>query len=237
MKKIIMSRFPGLGDAMQFSMLPRRFTELGDEVYISSRSPYRNPEIPRLVWETNPYVKGYTDEEPNAGDGGGAILQHKTGQLLWNWEAAHGLTPQTKYPELYYEPKLIKAVEGKVLVDITSTSGKDMYEPDPIRDYLAAHTKKENVEVCLFSTGISIPMLLVDGYSMLFVEDIFHYCDLIYSAKKFITLHSGGMVLASALQKHKPIDCDCLMTRHPVHLYGLTTKHHCYDNINYITIC
>jgi hypothetical protein len=146
------------------------------------------------------------------------------------------LPPYSKYPEIYYEPKKIIDVSGKTLVDITSTSGQGMYEPEQIRKYVNEFCPQETSVVACFQSGIAIPMLLVDGYPMVFVNSIFHYCDLIASCKKFVVLHSGGMVMASALQEYGHIDCDCLISSHPIHTVGQLRKHHFYDNINYISI-
>lgn len=238
MDKIILSFFPGVGDVCQFSTLPRRFAELGHRVFISNRSTYRNADIGKLVWELNPFISGISEDAPNCGDGALVNIDFtKHDTFLGCWEAAHGLPePYSKYPELYYTPKIIKELADKTLIDVTSTSGKNIYEAEPIRKYINEHTNKEDSLVCTFNNGIAFPMLLVDGYPCVFSENIFHYCDLIASCKKFVVLHSGGMVIASALQKYKPITCDCLVTFHPIHVNGYARKHHFYDNINYIWI-
>ena len=66
-KKILYQPWGGLGDNLQYSTLPELYNTLGHEFYISSKNVYRNPEIYKLVWELNPYVKGISDEEYNVG--------------------------------------------------------------------------------------------------------------------------------------------------------------------------
>ena len=69
MKRIIQPFFGGMGDSLEHSHLPRRFSEQGDEVYLSSRAQLRNTQIKKLVWDMNPFIKGLSDDEPNAGSG------------------------------------------------------------------------------------------------------------------------------------------------------------------------
>jgi len=237
--KIISSFFGGIGDNLQFSTLPRRFTELGHKVYLSDKCAFRNPEIQTLCWLDNPYILGETDQPSNCGDAHGLVIRHSEHGFLYDWEVAHNLpAPYSKYPEIYYVPKTIKEVENNILLDVTGTSAtiQGVYDSIRLAHFLKEHYAKECITVCLFQEGISHPILLLDGYDMIFVKDIFHYTDLIFSCKKFVCLHSGGMVLTSALKRQKNIDCDCLVTLHPIHVNGFNNKHHFYDNINYIWI-
>ena len=235
-KKIIRSWFGGLGDNLQHSWMPAAFSKLGYSVYVSNEIPYRNPEIKQFVWGLNPFVDGFTDEPANCGDIPG-VLYHDYGLgCIGNWQKVHGIEPTEKYPIVYYLPSWIQNISHKVLVDATSTSGQNIYESEKIRKYLQDHYNKEEIEVCVFSDGIFIPMLLLDGYTMRFVGSLNEYADLIHSCKKYVTLHAGGMVLASALKRNKNIDCDCLVTFHPIHINAFNSKHYFFDNINYIWI-
>lgn len=236
--KILYYEWGGLGDALQFSTLPRRFSELGYKFYIASSSHYRNSEIKQLVWDMNPYVVGESDKEPNCGGvASTAIDLQKTDSFLANWEISHGLpAPYSKYPEVYYQPKINNELSGKTFIDITCTSGQQFYDANAIREYLKDNVDTHNSILACFHDGIGIPMLLVDNYEFLVIQDIFHYCDVIASCRKFICLHSGGMALASALKKYQPIDCDCLVSKHPIYTVAMLNHHHFYDNINYITI-
>jgi len=237
--KIVSSYFGGIGDNLQITSTVRRFAELGHRVYLSDKCAFRNPEIKQLVWGYNPYIAGESPDPPNVGDGACINLRHISDGFMANWEIAHGLpAPYSKYPEIYYAPKTIKEVENRILLDVTGTSAtvRGVYDSIKLAQFLKDHYAKDDITVCLFQEGISHPILLLDGYDMIFIKDIFHYTDLIFSCKKFVCLHSGGMVLTSALKKQKDIDCDCLVSSHPIHTDGALNHHHFYDNINYITI-
>jgi hypothetical protein len=235
--KILYSGWGGLGDIAQFSSLPRRFTELGHAVYLSSRTTFRNPEIKGLFIDLNPYILGISDLEPNCGNPiDGIEYKDVCGNFIMNWEFVHGLSPETMYPELYYSPKYVKSISDRILLDVTATSAapQNIYDPEKLRLFIQNNYEKDKITLCCFHDGIANPLLLLDGYDMVFVESIFHYCDLIHSCKKFVSLHSGGMVLASALKKHCNIDADCLITHSPFHELAILKHHHFYDNINYI---
>jgi hypothetical protein len=235
--KILYSGWGGIGDVLQFSSLPRRFTELGHAVYLSSKTPFRNPEIKELTINLNPYIVGVSDAEPNCGNPVyGIIYQDVCGNFIMNWEVAHGLTPETMYPELYYPPQLVNSISDRILLDVTATSAapQNIYDAEKLRSFIQNTYDRDKITVCCFHDGIANPLLLLDGYDMVFVENIFHYCCLIHSCKKFVSLHSGGMVLASALKKYGDIDADCIITHSPFHKLALLKHHHFYDNINYI---
>lgn len=234
---IIRSWYGGLGDNLQHSTLPRRFSELGHDVYISNQIPYRNPEIKDLVWGLNPYVKGYSDAEPNAGDI--ESIQYKQMGLgfLGNWEKAHGLEPPYSIiPDLYYQPKEVKEIQGKTLVDITVISAKAAYKEEKLRDYLTLNYPKEDVVICLFHDGLTYPMFLLHSYNIIFVENIYRYFDLIYSCEKFVCLFSGGNAAAASLFKYKPIKVDCLCADFPTIRTAEIISLHRYEGINYIWI-
>lgn len=235
--KIISSFFGGVGDNLQFSTLPRRFSELGHKVYLSDKSTFRNSGIKELVWGHNPYILGEVKADANCGDGASSMkLIHTTDSFIGNWELAHGLEPTGKFPEIYYKPSFDKSVSNKVLMDITATSGKKYYDTKALKEFLNRNYTMKNIMVCCFYDGISSPILPMEEYSVINIANIFHYCNLIHSCEKFITLHSGGMVIASALKKYGNIDVDCLVTKLPVHVDGFLNHHHFYDNINYLWI-
>ena len=62
---IIRVRHGGLGDHLFWSHLPRIAKTVGGykRVYISNLSEYRHPDYRKLVWELNPFVDGFCDED------------------------------------------------------------------------------------------------------------------------------------------------------------------------------
>ena len=51
----------GLGDNLQFTTLPKLFSEKGIDFFLSQSNTYRNSEIYDFCWAKNPYVKGVSN--------------------------------------------------------------------------------------------------------------------------------------------------------------------------------
>lgn len=228
MKKIIQPFFGGLGDSLQFSTLPRRLTEQGHEVYISSATQYRNEGIKQLVWDKNPYIKGESSDPANAGDTAVPYRNDHKG-FISSWERVHGLeAPYSYYPEVYYTPNFRENLRDTILIDISATSLFDDYNKKQLKRFI--HTQYGDKLVIVLNNGSQL--LKLEDFVHVTVPDIFAYCDMIHSCKKFVCLFSGGSVLASALGAYT----DCIVTHHPkthsCELQGL----YFFDNINYIWI-
>src|SRR5665213_1467512 len=61
---IIQSGYAGLGDNLFLSHIPRIAKQSGqyEKVFVSNHSAFRDPACRMLVWESNRYVDGFTDE-------------------------------------------------------------------------------------------------------------------------------------------------------------------------------
>lgn len=237
--KILYSGWGGMGDIAQFSTLPRKFSELGHKVYLSSKIEFRNEGIKQLWIDLNPYILGTSDVEPNCGNPiDGIKYADVCGNFIMNWEYVHGLQPTSRYPDIYYEPKRLDSVSDRILLDVTAITAKSqgVYNPEQIREFVRINYDKDAISICCFENGVGDGVVLLEGYDMIFVKSIFHYADLIHSCGKFVCLHSGGMVLASALKKYGDIDVDCLITHNKFHELAILRHHHFYDNINYVWI-
>lgn len=215
MEKIIRIWHNGIGDSLQFSMLPRRFSQLGHDVYISDKSPFRNSEIYDLIWGMNPYVKGISKKEANCGEIPKNVYNNTENNFIKNWERINGLEPESETPEIYYKPKYKDEYKDTVLASIGSIALHDEYNMDDVMDYVG---KFKNLYI---------------GWFM----DLYDFCDAIYSCKKYICLSSGGNSLASALKKYKEIDVECLVPEKSEMIKNMASrKHFFYDNIKYVWI-
>mgnify|MGYP006220701545 FL=1 len=236
----------GLGDALQFSTLPEEFEkQQGRKTYIVADAPFRNEGIYDLVWDKNPYVHGKKFGEWNAGDlpsipyrEDGFLEENGTGNMIPNWEKFHGLQPTNKYPKIYYEPEKDKGVKDLFIVDFTSTTVSD--DPEKLSEVLQTLRKEYsdkkfisvefsdiNVKNC-FSDDISF-----DGY--IEVENIFRYCDLISSVYGYVSLHSGGTHLSSALKEYSPnLNSICILSKEWYNEHEVLDNHFLFDNIKYL---
>jgi hypothetical protein len=222
---VIYQPWGGLGDNLQFSTLPKLYSELGYDVYISVSNVYRNPEIYDIVWKNNPYIKGISDLTPNAGSCKGCdyISQH----YIKNIELSHNITHGTeKYPMIYYTPKKIESLYNTIIYDTTSTSST--YSDDFIKTRFTSileqynNCEKKQIYFKKIQNRI-IPELQTD---MIEVDDIYHYCDIIFSCKAFICTFSGSAVLASAIKNNRSTP--------EIYCFHNKTEHiYIFDNIQY----
>lgn len=188
----------GLGDHLFYSHLPRIAKETGafTEVYISSHSIFRNQQNRRLVWETNPYLDGFTDEK------GIFHLPDILGNdenLLDRIMLSYGLDDGKRFhePEIYYKPAPKKGLEAAVIYDpnFISYTG-DLANGQPIEQWL--HQNRETVHFqmkqlnkrCL---GINTAL------GTLSADSLFDFCSILVSAKHMYCLTTGTPTLAAAL--------------------------------------
>jgi hypothetical protein len=198
MKEIgIKAYFGGLGDSLQFSTLPRRFSELGYEVYLVNDAPFRSIETKELVWDNNPYILGQKNVEWRLGDTPGTVYENKFDSFIKNWEYIHGLTPINDFPEIYYEPLWVDNIEG--IIDISSISITYNIPTliDAIRNYILLNYPTLN-----FKLVSSKYNKIADnhGFEVIEVESLKNYVDIINSCKVFISVNSGSHSLAAGLR-------------------------------------
>ena len=226
-KVIVISQpWGGLGDNLQYSTLPEIYTKLGHDVYISKNNKYSNSEIYDLVWKLNPYIKGESDIEPNAG----SCMQHIEYDInhINNVVLSHGLTDSTyTYPLIYYKPKKIEELSNTLLYDITSISQQfsDEYIYSTFTSLFNKHTELDKKRIVFKNINNRITPDF--NTNTIQVNDIFEYCDIIYSCKVFVCLHSGSSVLASAIKQD-----NILPEIYCCHYRSL--KCFIFNNINYV---
>jgi hypothetical protein len=195
MDKIILNGYGGgLGDWLQYSTIPELAYKNGVDCYIYSNAPFRNEQTLNLLLK-NPYLKGLTDELPNGGSMLYRTWDPELNNIIKIQEYNHGFHPLNIKPIIYYQPKLLKNFLNKEIVDFNSISTDGLYNQEKIQNYL---------------DGLSSDTILLNnknyklnGKINYFTKDIFGYCDVIYSCKKFICLHSGGSTLTSAISRFR----------------------------------
>lgn len=204
MKKFIIElKFGGLGDHLFFSHIPRIAKTLYDYdlVYISNKSEIRSDSTKKLVWDLNPYVDGYTDEE-------GVFFNmdifnsHMSGtNILDKVMLAYGFEDNIRFhePEIYYEPNLIKEYQSSVIFDPNYISNIGLVSHKKLNLYLSEF---DNLTIM---KKINRTVKLMNDYKTIEAFDIFSYCDIIYSCKSFVCMTSGGATLSAALNKNATV--------------------------------
>lgn len=196
----------GLGDWMLYSTLPRRFTELGHKVYVSSQNLARNPEISDLVFAMNKYVLADSDKQENAGYRNQGLFYEIANKFpvgsIEAMERAHGLPPPYSLaPEIHYKPQpFVIDLSQAVLVDYGAVSSNLKIEAlqafHPLMQfrfegrqmYMVAH------EDALLATTPAL-----DGPRIV-MHSIFQYADALASCYAWVGSEAGGQSLAAAVR-------------------------------------
>ncbi len=219
-EEIIFSQpWGGLGDNLQFSTLPRLYHQAGYDFYISNQNTLRNSEIFNMVWESNPYVKGVSDEPPNAGypahpaDRG----DFKEYNIITAWEKSHGFEDGRpfKTPELYHIPEIVESVRGKTIIELGAVCLEGKYDMQKVAEYIDKNYKddypllisrKDNPRLHnTFGAKVVDHVIEYDKYQ--------DYLNILSSCRNLVCLFSGTAAVASALDPHDMIDKKCLYHR------------------------
>lgn len=223
----IASYHNGLGDCLQHSTLPERLSNYGHKVRLYTGSdvmPFRNPEIRKLVWDMNPFVKGESKTGWNLGDVPERPYVNNHNDFIKNWESIFGLKPENSLPKIYYKPKR-RNIEG--VIELSAISLK--YESEKvIKSVERLLEKKSYVQIVSDHQDCVIPI----NVPQLKVKSLFEVCDLIYSCSHLITLNSGVHSLAAAIRRMSDFKQDCLL---PEKDYGwiMESKKFIYPEIKY----
>lgn len=212
MDLIIDNFWGGLGDWLSISTLPEEFSKCGHAVYLNESAVFRNDEI-RELFLLNPFIKGVKAGEPSIGDfpGKTPTYQDTTGNHIKNWEVSHRLPGQHEFPKIYYEPKSQQA-NNLVLVDTTAISADYdqckleeilpmAYDSFPQAQFMSVEfrTMMNSPERDKFHGG-KHSSYKSGVFETLVIGSIFEYCDWIASAVGYVSLHSGGHSLATAVK-------------------------------------
>ena len=243
--KIILDRWQGLGDNLQISTIPRRmFEKYGEKcVWISDATFYRNPEIRGLVWESNPYVAGFTDEP---GESKRGLINFGNYNWIEMWERIYGLEePYSSKPEIYVSGfKDTFNVSSSVVIDISYSEESLTVNQKHFPQFLEKHRafikdlykSLENKSVYKvinpnLSKQASVDLIAAlcpeIETKVLQVTNIKEYCEVISNCSNFVSTHSGNHSLAAALRQFSV----CLI---PANYYH--GKYFTYPNVKYVLL-
>ncbi len=230
----------GLGDNLQLSTLPEEFyKQQGRTTYLWDDARFRNDDIKKLIWDFNPYVKLSKTGSPwNAGDLPNLNYHNISGDHISNIEELHGLKPTNKYPKIYYRPKIESNLSDVFLVDFTSISiDYPTYKLlNKLEEIKETYPNKRFLEVT-FSKNLNNQGKL-NQYEMnlekIVVDNIFDYCDYMYSSFGIVALSSGASHLSSAIMEYKScLKSICIMEEKWYNKHMDIGKLFIFDNIEY----
>jgi len=186
----------GLGDHLFWSHIPKAAKKFGiKKVFLANASAFRNEDY-RQIWTLNPYFDGFTGKDT---DKRVPVASVPPDQNLLDFHMLGlGVDDQERFhePEFYYQPKLRPEFQDLVIYDPNYLSGVGNIQSDRIRWYLKNHGITVDAETPPRSKHYSLGTTRTVE-----TPSLFDYCDMIYSARKFLCLTSGGATLAAALNK------------------------------------
>lgn len=234
----------GLGDNLQFTTLPRLYSQRGIEFYLSNTNRYMNEDIYDVVWKYNPYVKGISDDPPNIGAGAPNLPSGVCDNVISASEIRHGFSGDGRYPEIYYKPNKLNELYNTTIVDFSaiSTLKYGLYNMDSLFKQIENNLNFSECVMVYFKKNLrEVRNILLEFSSGLTpktieIESLAHYADVLYSSKSYYSLHSGGHCLAAGIKNKygNSIEINCFL---PGTVKNRREKS-CYvfDNVNYIEI-
>jgi len=201
------SGYDGLGDNLVFSHIPRIAKESGrfKTVLVSNRNKYKGEGYAELVWETNPYVDGFTDEP-------GTYSSVQMNRVMDKWNNVqpslnlmdsimilHDLDDGIRghIPECYYKPNAIEDLKDSVVIDAGSkTIDLALIDPEKFRMMLERNGVFPDY---MISTGASSKSIDLPGIKEISPSSIREWADVMYSAKQYVCFNSGGYWLSASL--------------------------------------
>ena len=199
-KLVIQINYGGLGDNLFMSHLPRIAKETGiyKQVYISDRSIYRHPDYKKLIWDSHPFVDGYTHERGYHIE----FLKFDTKKLniLDHIMHLHGLDDGTLFhePELYFKPPIIPELADKIIFDpnYVSDAGEKINQKR-----IDAYFKENSISIDyqMQKRDKSVP---ITSFSQWLVsKSLEDFCSIILSCRELYCFASGTATLAASLGK------------------------------------
>ena len=192
---VIYIQYPGLGDHLFYSHLPRLIKESGrySRVYISSLNKYRSNDIKRVVWDLNPFVDGYVAKKAPS-----CTMNVKVNDknLLAVIAYMYGIDIEYADPEIFYEPKMITDLKGATLYDPNYISNAGEISAVMIEKYF--NDKHISISHQLAPREKSMMMV---GPQELTATSIFDFIDILFSVNEIYCLTTGTATICSAISK------------------------------------
>ena len=242
-KLIIQSGYTGLGDNLFLSHLPRIAKESGeyDAVLVSNHTQFRDPACRMLIWESNRYVDGFTDEPgfellpPHTRDPGRNKLfelffklglenrithLEKDCNLLDQFMLGMGLDDGHRFhePEVHLEIPRVPEYENLVVYDPNYITNVGAVTSQKIRDYF----DQMGINVQAQLSGRNNSVAITKPTATITTKSLVDFCSLIVSCKELYCLTTGTATLAAALKK----TCTVLYADGVNPLYHHSRLHH-----------
>ena len=206
-KIIIYSSMPSFGDYLMWSSIPELlYKKYNLDVFISGNCSFHNNDVYNFLFETNPFVKGKTNEPYNV---------HLTAVESNIYYPEHylkllGLNAENIIPKIYYKPKKIDFKNNCILYNFSSRSSNNWITPDRENELLSLTEKlanKHNLKKMFLSfkdddNTVCKRFPTDEKFENYVVNDLFEYADLLNSIKYYVGFNSGSSLLAGSIKEY-----------------------------------
>ena len=199
MKELVLKiKWGGLGDHLLYSPIPRVAKQIHgyDKVFISNQSDYLNPNTKRLVWEYNPYVDGFSDEDRPYPAFGTVPKGKNLLDAIIDFVGLPDDGRRFREPEIYYQPKILDIYKDAVIFEPNHGNDKGVPGLKQIERWFGFHPVKRTHQMKSLKGYPPIPNL-----SVIDAKPLEDFCDVIASCKVFFCFTSGCATLSAALGK------------------------------------
>jgi hypothetical protein len=197
MKKLVLKiMWGGLGDHLLYTPIPRVAKQFGyDKVYISNKSQYRNLDTKKIVWEPNPYIDGFCEEDaphPN-------FAETRPGyNVLDDIMHFYGIPNdgvRYREPEIYHKTELLPLYKDSIIFDPNSINKTGVPSREQINKYFLRNDIQIDYEMIdLYNQGFTTNRPIIKA-------TLHQMCNLVVSCKHLYCLTTGVATLAAALRK------------------------------------
>jgi hypothetical protein len=215
---VIQIPYPGIGDHLFYSPLPKLLVTQGlaKRVWISEKSRMRSDEMKNIIWESNPFIEGFTTNTGWHNSGLRPIGGNFLDGLVFQFS---GQTPalRSTRPQLYWPHELPE--RGTYWIwDFNRVANRHRIDPDQISIHLQKNTSEQN-EIFCYESEFSIRIIENTPQFMnmkrnnrlhLLPREIHlgDYFRRIQKASRFFGLYSGGAIIAAAYQVPSTTFCE-----------------------------
>jgi len=200
MKKLILKIYwGGLGDHLLYSPIPRLAKQKYgyDKVFISNKSSYRNPEVKSLVWELNPYVDGFSNEDADYPK----FAKVSSGSNILDEVAVfyglHDERTKLNEPEIYYEATNFQELNTANIFEPNTINRSGVPDISLVEEYF----KNNNIDITHQMGHLFDSMPALENVPILAATTLQTFCDIVTSCKHMYCFTTGAATLAAALKK------------------------------------
>jgi hypothetical protein len=192
---VLYIHYPGLGDHLFYSHLPRLMKQSGrySKVYISSFSEFRSSDTKKIVWDLNPFVDGFANKKSPS-----CTMNVRVGEknLLAVIAYMYGLDIDYADPEIFYEPKWIPELSDTTLYDPNYISNAGSICAEDIKQYFQGQKIRISDQLAPREKNMAFADVRIIN-----TPSIFDFIDTLFSVKSVYCLTTGTATICSAIGK------------------------------------